>query len=218
MTPSTAAQIVLAACILWMLVLAVLACWPEFRSWTRWLVLLPLVLFLRTNPFSSVFGAAVFVVGSWALAVMFALSLPFESSLARLGGILFLLLSVALLSVPSFLKRAAPGRRWVGVALAGLFGPWGHWYVEGGGRWVVGVWMSACVTGFATQLVRLHWPGANAVRLPLDGLPSLWLGWPSVLFRVLSAVLMWFRFATSNDRSAPVPAATMSVPRSSTKD
>jgi hypothetical protein len=219
MTPSTAAQIVLTAFILWMLVLVVMAFWPAFRSWTRWLVLLPIVLFLRTNPFSSVIGAAVFVVGSWALAVIFALALPLVSSLARLGGILFLLLSVALLSVPSFLKGAAPGRRWVGVALAGLFGPWGHWYVEGGGRWVVGIWALACLTGFVTQLVRLHWPGATAVNLPLDGLPNLWLGWPGVLFRVLSAFLMWVRFATaSNHQSVPLSTATMSVPRSNRKD
>lgn len=196
MTPSTTAQIVLAAFILWMLVLALLACRPEFRSWTRWLVLLPVVLFLRTNPFSSNIGAPVFVVATWAVTVMFALCLPLVSWLSRLGMGPVVLLSIVLLSLPSFLKGAAPGRRWVGIALAGLFGPWGHWYLEGGGRWVLGVWVLACVTGLVTQLIRLHWPGPNVVGLPLDGLPTLWLGWPGVLFRVLSALFMWVRFAT----------------------
>src|SRR5215467_13945851 len=133
MTPSTAAQIVLLSGILWMIALAVLV-WRPAPSWALWFLLLPVVVFLRSDPFQSVIGAAVIVVGSWALAVLFALSLPFESSLVRLGG-MFLLLSVALLSVPSLLKRTVPARRWVGVALAGVVGPWGHWYVEGGGRW-----------------------------------------------------------------------------------
>jgi hypothetical protein len=107
------------------------------------------------------------------------------------------LVSVLLLAVPSVLKGASPAHRWTGVLLALLLGPWGFWYLEGGGFWVAGVWASAFLTGLVYQLVWITGSGAD-IHHSLD-LPKLWVGRSGLAFHVGSALLMYLLFRARSE-------------------
>jgi hypothetical protein len=190
MSTTSVASIVLSVFIVWALAVMFLAFRPGLPRSAFWLLLLPSVLVLRGNPFASETTAAVFVVCVWAIDVMCGLSFPLLWVFGHLNGVL-LAVSVVMLALPSLMKGALPGQRWLGIALATLLGPWGHWYREGGGRGVIGTWALALVIGLATQLVWLHWRAANTDRHVLD-LPELWLRWPGAGLRAVSGLIMGY--------------------------
>ena len=190
MAATSGASIILSVFIVWALAVMVLAFRPGLPRSTFWVLLLPSVLVLRGHPFASETTAAVFVVCVWAIDVMFGLSSPLLWVFGHLNAVL-LAISVVMLALPSLIKGALPGRRWLGIVLATLLGPWGHWYREGGGRAVIGTWAVALVIGLATQLVWLHGRAGNTDRHVLD-LPDLWLGWPGAALRAVSGLMMGY--------------------------
>lgn len=94
--------------------------------------------------------------------------------MGRIGlpEILVVLFIVGLLLAPFVLRRKLGGRIWLGVILAFILGPWGHWYLEGGAVYVVAVWALAVVLGVF--------------------LPSAWLSWLGLC--IVSTLLMSYRF------------------------
>jgi hypothetical protein len=192
MPPVVEFRIVLLVFIIWAVVSVIVAIRRTSPQWLNWLLVLPLILFLRRNPFGSDLSAMIFMVLVSALALLMGLSFPLTWWLKGALGPVSAVFSAVLLTVPSLLKGAVPRRRWVGVMLAALFGPWGHWYLEDGGRWVAAMWALSLVTGLVIQLVASGRPMVSGAKLP--EFPTLWLGWPGVLLHVLSGCLMYLRF------------------------
>jgi hypothetical protein len=193
----------LAVMLIWSLAVATTAAWRTSPKWIAWALFLPVVLFLRVNPFSSPLTGLVFVTLASGLAVLFGLSLPFGWAFTgHLGGLWAILISAALLVIPFLLQGTAPRRRWIGVVLAGFLGPWGQWYLEDGGRWLVVVWVLAFAAGLLGQLVSIGGGtagGVDSVRLP--EFPQLWWGWPGMALHAASAVVMYLRFNSSGINS-----------------
>jgi len=187
----------LAVFVIWAVAVTTAADWRTSPRWTKWALFLPVVLFLRVNPFGSTIAALVFLMLSSAIAVLFGLSLPIAWGFGHLGSTWAVIVSALLLVIPFLLQGAAPRRRWLGVVLAGLLGPWGQWYLEDGGRWVIAVSAAAFAAGLVVQLVAtLGMPGGGApVRLP--EFPQIWLRWPGLGFHLASAVVMYLRFSWS---------------------
>jgi hypothetical protein len=183
--------------LIWAIAVAMAAAWRTAPRWTKWALFVPVVLFLRVNPFGSAVAALVFLTLSSAIAVLFGLSLPIGWGLGHLGSAWAVIVSAVMLVIPFLLQGAAPRRRWLGVVLAGLLGPWGQWYLEDGGRWVIAVSAAAFAAGLVVQLVAtLGMPGGGApVRLP--EFPQIWLRWPGLGFHLASAVVMYLRFSWS---------------------
>lgn len=48
--------------------------------------------------------------------------------------ILVILFLATLVAAPFALKMKLPGKEWLGLLLAFVLGPWGHWYIAGGYR------------------------------------------------------------------------------------
>jgi hypothetical protein len=187
----------LAVFVIWAVAVTTAAAWRTSPRWTKWALFVPVVLFLRVNPFGSTIAALVFLMLSSAIAVLFGLSLPIAWGFGHLGSTWAVIVSALLLVIPFLLQGAAPRRRWLGVVLAGLLGPWGQWYLEDGGRWVIAVSAAAFAAGLVVQLVAtLGMPGGGApVRLP--EFPQIWLRWPGLGFHLASAVVMYLRFSWS---------------------
>lgn len=185
-------RVVLAVILIWALSVTTAAGWRTSPRWMSWALFVPAVLFLRVNPFSSPMTGLVFVTLASALAVLIGLSLPFRWALAgHLGTAWGLLIGALILVAPFLLQGAAPRRRSIGIALAALFGPWGQWYLEDGGRWVIAVWAACFTAGLAIQL--LSTAGSVPVRLP--EFPQVWLGWAGVVCHIGSALVMYLRLA-----------------------
>ena len=85
------------------------------------------------------------------------------------SGLFIVLAAAGSLAIVLGLRRFAPGRHWLGISLAVLFGPCGHLYVKGAARYIA--------------LMYLAW----AVLLVATPLPPLVSG---ILLSILSGLLM----------------------------
>lgn len=74
-----------------------------------------------------------------------------------LPELLVILFFVALIAAPFVLRRKLPSRPWLGLPLAFVLGPWGHWYVTGGTRHVLGLWVLAVLLGITLESALLSW-------------------------------------------------------------
>jgi hypothetical protein len=191
-------RLVLVVFLVWACAVGTIATRSTTPRWMTGLVLLPLALLLRTNPFGSPLTALVFFLFVSVLSVVLGLSLPLGLWFGGQLGATSAIISAVLLAVPSFLKGAAPGRRWIGVTLAALFGPWGQWYLDDGGRWVTAVSAFALALGFVSQLLSTR--GATNPTL-MPEFPKIWLGWWGLGFRMASALLIYVRFLPAQGTS-----------------
>ena len=98
-----------------------------------------------------------------------------------LPEVLVILLLAALVAAPFLLKRKLPRKEWLGVLLAFVLGPWGHWYIAGGVAYVIGLWALAALLGLALQSTLLSW----------------------AIVGVVSALFMFYRFSGAV-RSEPI--------------
>jgi hypothetical protein len=202
-------RVSLAVFLIWAVAVAMAATWRTSPKWTKWALFVPVVLFLRVNPFGSSIAALVFLMLSSAIAVLFGLSLPIGWVFGHLGSAWSVIVSALMLVIPFLLQGAAPRRRWLGVVLAGLLGPWGQWYLEDGGRWVIAVSAAAFAAGLVVQLVAtLGMPGGGApVRLP--EFPQIWLRWPGLGFHLASVLVMYLRFSWSRADARVASSASL---------
>ena len=200
-------RLVLVVFLVWSCAVGTLATRSTAPRWIGALVLLPLVLVLRTNPFGSPVSALVFLLFVTALSVVLGLSLPLTWWFGGQLGTASAILSAMLLAIPPVLKGAVPRRRWVGVVLATLFGPWGQWYLDDGGRWVIGVSALALAVGILGQLGSICGASTNPTLMP--EFPKIWLGWWGLGLRLASGLLMYVRFPGPQS-ACDSPAATTS--------
>jgi hypothetical protein len=184
-------RLVLFVFLVWSCAVGTFATRSTTPRWTTALVLLPLLVLLRTNPFGSSFSVLVFLLFVSALSVVLGLSLPLAWFFGGQLGTASAIISAILLAVPAVLKGAAPRRRWVGVILAAIFGPWGQWYLEDGGRWLIALSAFALALGIVGQLGSTR-GAANPTLMP--EFPKIWLGWWGLGLRLASGLLIYVRF------------------------
>jgi hypothetical protein len=98
------------------------------------------------------------------------------------GGVFIVLALAGSLAIVLGLRRFAPGRPWLAIALAILFGPCGHLYLKGAARYIA--------------LMYLAW----AALLILTPLPPLVSG---MLLMVLSGLLMNVRLRNTQNPEVP---------------
>jgi hypothetical protein len=205
---SLAAEARLARTVLFVFVVALLlapfALRPKSPAWARALLIAAVIALLSRNPFGSDLAAAVFVVATWILAVLLALSVPHTlfvlSGWKDIPPIVIGALAVVSVTIPFVLRGMAPRRLSVGVPLAFLTGPWGQLYVEGSAVWVAVAMLPPVLFGLTRQLVWLTWPGAGGPPPhPLD-LPAVWSGWAGLGFRCISVSIMCVRLTSLRTR------------------
>jgi uncharacterized membrane protein YccC len=98
------------------------------------------------------------------------------------GGVFIFVAVAASLAIVLGLRTFAPGKRWLAISLAVLFGPCGHLYLKGAARYIA--------------LMYLAWAGL----LVLTPLPPLVSG---LLLMVLSGLLMDVRLRKHSEADLP---------------